>query len=162
MAEVLFLPPARNRMVHVSMHRVHDTTTLNDKDTSDVHRQTDRTVIPVDFESKDLQLLRYRARGLEEARYVLYKQSTHTEINTGHECVSISIRVLVQKRMVHYYFYCPWCGTKILGSLFPNARASCNFGATQWREIEQAVQDGVRMKVLDHEYRNHRTGKWTG
>jgi hypothetical protein len=162
MAEVLFLPRARKRIIDVSMHRWKDAKTPNETDTSDERCQTDRTIVPVDFESKDLQLLRFRARDLEVARFLLYKQSTCTEINIAAANVSIAIRVLVQKRMVQYYFYCPLCGTKVVGSLFPKAHGSKNYGSAQWTEIEKAVQNEVRMKALDHEYLNHGAGKRRG
>jgi len=162
MAEVLSLSPVRKRVNNARMYSEQDARTADVTDTRNEHWQRDQTVVPVDFGSKDLQLLRYRARELEETRFVLYKQSTRTEINTRHGILSIAIRVLVQKRMVQYYFYCPLCGSKVFGSLFPKVHGSKNYGLTQWNEIEKAVQNEVRMKALDHEYLNHGAGKRRG
>lgn len=162
MAEVLSLLPVRKKTNIARLRLDLDAVPAEVSDTRSEDGKLGGTIVPVDFESKDLQLLRYRARDLEEARFVLYKQSIRTEINTGDGSRSIAIRVLVQKRMVQYYFYCPKCGSKVSGSLFPKVYGSENCGFAQWREIEVAVQNEVRAKALDHEYRSHGRGKQGG
>ncbi len=159
MSEIFSLSPARKRKPPSAVCGNENVGTSNEAAGRHEYYNNDRTVVHVDFESKDLQLLRYKARELEEARFVLYKQSTSTEINTEAGSVPVAIRVLVQKRMVQYYFYCPLCGTKIFGSLFPEAHGTRNYGSTKWKDIEETVQDEVGKKALDHGCLEHGTGK---
>ncbi|MDQ7785328.1 MAG: hypothetical protein RDU20_20760 [Desulfomonilaceae bacterium] len=156
MSEVLSLMRARKRANDARTHCVYHTGNAHEKDSMEKNCERGRTVVHVDFKSKDLQLLRYRARDLEEARFVMYKQSTRAEIKTGAQRTSLAVRVLVQKHMVQFYFYCPSCGVKVPGSLFPEAHGSLNYGHMQWREIEHAVQNEVRTKARDHARTSHK------
>lgn len=101
-------------------------------------------LIVFDPRKKDLQLLQFRRRRLEGKNLVLYKASTRVEMagNPGR----VEVSVLVKKRLVEYYYFCPRTGRRMGKNIRCRNRLGVDCKSLSWPEIEHMVRDHVLNK----------------
>ncbi len=109
-------------------------------------------VIPVDFETTQLQVLRYKSKKLEEAKLVLYKGSSELHIPVGSTTFELNVRILVKRSLVDYYFYCSRCGRKIASNVDLRAPESVESPHRSWKEIQAKVREDILKLVSRGEY----------
>jgi len=137
-----------NRPAEVGNARVRTCSDSLDGDQSD-HKGK---IIPVDFETTQLQILRYKSKKLEEAKLVLYKGSTELHIPVGSTTFALNVRILVKRNMADYYFYCSRCGRKITSNVDLRRHKSAESPHPSWKEIQVKVRQDILNQVSRGEY----------
>ncbi len=107
-------------------------------------------VLFVNFQDKQLRLLRNRSRELDTQKFVMYKGITTVQFQSARKLVEARVRVLVRRRMVDYYYYCPICGRKVEDFLGNSLDESADYSGVPWPSIDEAVAADVRDKLSRH------------
>ena len=110
-------------------------------------------VIPFDPKGRDLRLLRYRARKLEEQLFELYKGSTTLELPENSGNSQVIIRVFVKSRVVEYLYSCLESGKRVRRSIDCRARCGMDCIELSWPEVQELVHIDVlaRMRGRDRQ-----------
>ncbi len=117
-------------------------------DTSDRLRdEAGCRVISANFENAQLQLMRFRTRQLEEARFVVYKGMVLAGVPCASGVTETKVRVLVKRRLIEYYYYCPDCGTRATGTIDCRDSRGVDCLELSWTEVEQAVRNDLLSKA---------------
>jgi hypothetical protein len=103
-------------------------------------------IVVLDTTIKDLLLLQYRGRKLDEQKLALYKGTTIVNIMGKSGNVEVAVRVLVKNRLVEYYFYCPKFGNKIRGSIDCRSDFGTDCIGLSWPQVQEMVRSYILNK----------------
>jgi hypothetical protein len=104
-------------------------------------------IVVLDTTIKDLLLLQYRGRKLDELKLAIYKGSTTVNVPGKSGNVEVAVRVLVKSRLVEYYFYCPKFGNKIRGSIDCRADFGTDCIGLSWQKVQEMVRSHILTKM---------------
>lgn len=109
-------------------------------------------VIPVNFDNSDkqLQLLRFKTRELDQRRLTLYSGATEVNLPGTGEEKGVTVRIMVKNSKVDYYFFCPDCGRKILGSVNCkgySGRSNCL--GVPWKDVQEMVRNHILKRARE-------------